>query len=139
MAKDMAVFSELRLSGYETPFALVKPEGFGVYDITLYQYDSFRNFVETSIRTKIVHGKFESSIWESPFIDGIGINWVQSVYGDYTDTEKIRVIHPAAIEELSRLPESAQVKAYLFFEESIDIQRLIDFAKKQPPVSYGPV
>lgn len=132
LSLDMSVFSELRLSGYEIPFAYTKPEGFGVYDVTLYQYDCFRNFAETPIHAKIVRGEFKPSIWEQPFINGLGLNWVQSAYGLYSDTTEIDIVHQSAMNELPLLPESARVKAYIFFKDGIDMQVLNEIRKEAP-------
>jgi hypothetical protein len=127
MSIDMSVFSELHTRGYDIPFVFAKPEGLGKYDLTLYQYDSFRNYSETQYRSRIERGKLDQSTLGDAIIRGLGLNWVQFAYGLYTDSEKIEGIDNASRSELSRLPESAQVKAYLFFADTINMQILTEF------------
>jgi hypothetical protein len=130
MAIDMSVFSELHFRGYETPFIFVKSEGLGTYDLTLYQYDKFRNFTETQYSSRIVRGKLDRAMLDDALVRGLGLNWVQGVYGDHTDIEKITIVNSASKAELARLPESAQVKAYLFFYETMDMKALAEFCKQ---------
>jgi hypothetical protein len=127
MSIDMSVFSELHLRGYEIPFVFAKPEGLGKYDLTLYQYDIFRNYSETQYRSRIERGKLEHSTSGDAITRGLGFNWVQLVYGNYTDSEKITAVDSASRNELAHLPESAQVKAYLFFADDINMQELTEF------------
>jgi hypothetical protein len=130
MSIDMSGFSELHLRGYETPFVFAKPEGLGKYDLTIYQYDSFRNYSETQYHSGIVRGKLNQSALGDAITRGLGFNWVQLAYGNYTDSEKIDIVDNASRVELTRLPESAQVKAYLFFGEAMDMQTLTEFVKE---------
>lgn len=130
MSIDMSVFGELHLRGYEVPFVFAKSEGMGKYDLTIYQYDSFRNYSETQYRSSIIRGKLDQSALGDVLMRGLNFNWVQLVYGNYTDSEKINVVDNASRVELTRLPESAQVKAYLFFNETMDMQTLAEFVKE---------
>ena len=130
MSIDMSVFSELHLRGYETPFVFSTPEGLGKYDLAIYQYDSFRNYTETQYRSRIVRGELDQSLLGNAFTRGLGFNWVQLEYGNYTDNEMIDAVHTASMNELARLPESAEVKAYLFFDETMGMQTLANFVKE---------
>ena len=127
MSIDMSVFSELHMHGYETPFVFARPEGLGRYSLTIYQYDSFRNYSETQYSSRIVRGKMDHSAIGEALTRGLGFNWVQLAYGNYTDSEKITIVDDASRNELACLPESAHVKAYLFFAETIDMQALTGF------------
>ncbi len=130
MSIDMSVFSELHLKGYETPFVLAKPEGLGSYDLTLYQYDAFRNYSETQYRSQLIRGKLDNAMSDNALISGMSFNWLQSAYGSYTDMDKVSTVDGVSRAELSQLPESAQVKAYLFFNETIDMQALAELVKQ---------
>ena len=124
MSIDMSVFSELHMRGYEIPLVFAKSEGLGKYDLTLYQYDVFRNYSETQYRSNIIRGKLDRLALGDVITRGEDFNWVQLAYGYYTDSEKIMVVDNASRNELPRLSESAQVKAYLFFSEDADMAML---------------
>lgn len=131
MAIDTSVYSEIHLRGFETPFVYITPRGFGEYDLTMYQYDSFRNYAEKVIPTRLIRGEWErGTIYNgnTDFFEGFGLYWVQEQYRDYTDFQDyIGTIHDAAISELPLLPKSAQVKAYLIFNGLMDMEALRQF------------
>ena len=127
MTVDMSVFSTLHMMGYEIPFVFARPEGLGIYDITMYQYDAFRNYSESMYRSRLVRGALDIAMLDEAFSRGLRLNWVQvaSVYGSET---------PDALTELTRLPESARVKAFLVFDEAVDMQSLIEFINANEPL-----
>jgi hypothetical protein len=127
MSIDMSVFSELHLKGFETPFVYAESFGFGKYDLTVYQYDTFRNYAETQYRSWIVRGKLDRSSLGDALSRGLGFYWI---YGQYTDDEQLEEIGKVSAHELSRLPESAQVKAYLFFSAPLGLEELAAFVKE---------
>jgi len=98
--------------------------------LTIYQYDSFRDYAETQFHSRIVRGKLDQSALGDAITRGLGFHWVQLRYGFYTDEKKIDVVDDAARSELTRLPESAQVKAYLFLDEPMDMQTLAEFVNE---------
>ena len=136
MSIDMSVFSELHLPGYEIPFIFTKPRGLGAYDLTLYQNNAFHNYSETVYQAQIVRGRMSLSFLDTALFDGMSFQWVPSVYGNYTDTEKWPLVDAAARAELTQLPASAQAKVFLLFHDPLDMQALEQFVKQSAVEVY---
>ena len=136
MSIDMSVFSELHLPGYEIPFIFTKPRGLGVYDLTLYQNNAFRNYSETVYQSQIVRGRMSFSFLNTNLFNGMSLQWIPAVYGNYTDTETWPLVDAAVRTELMQLPVSAQVKVFLLFENPLDMQALEQFVKQSAVEVY---
>ncbi len=131
---DMHMYSELFYPGYFCLDAEAEPNGIGSYDVRV---EFWHAFGQKTYTTKLVKGKFESSLDDMKFFSKVGV--LPSVHQEGELKGALRGVsggnprdHSYEIEQLNNMPESASVSAYIGFETSVSNKDMFDIIAEYP-------